>query len=633
MGFGWSIICKVEHMKKRILIGSLLVSGFVAAFLAIGSPREVVAADPVKDAELDRVNLIKRVRPAVVAIYMKDFSRDPRGSVAGGGSGVIIDKEGYCLTNFHVVDGGGQITPTFVCGLPNGELYDAVTVGTDRGGDTALIKLIPKNPGDTFPFAELGDSDSLKPGDWTLNMGNAQLLSTDFTPSVSFGLVSGVNRYADFGFAEHTDAIQYDTSANQGNSGGPMFNSKGQVIGLVFGGAPGKRGAFNTGIGYGLPINMAKNFLGHMRAGMFSDHATLGATVATQSDEESDIVRMTVNQVLEESDIFRRGIAEGDEILNFNGRAVTNVNQFKSALGIYPKEWRLPLTYRRGNEKKEMLVRLMGLTPTVKKKDGPGAPQQPPRTKAFGAGAKFWEERKGFANYYFNRQSRDGLLADAKKLGDFSTLTGDWVWTGTFDREMRGGDFLIKIADVPDPANPKVVNPEVTFALGTASYKLNPIKDGLTEAELSDPPFSGGLMMAFYQYRHFLNLGAKASEGDKCSHAGVEPVYLMPADGSKPKKFQDARVMAEVIRGEHAAVPTKWYYYKAALNPAHKDKPLYPDGTLFAAEITVAGGQDPCELYFSDFKEVGGRQIPHRVEVRNGDKRFAMFNVKATSMK
>ena len=159
----------------------------------------------------------------------------------------------------------------------------------------ALIKLFPKTPGEKFPVAELGDSGTLKAGDWTLIMGNAQLLSTDFTPSVSFGLVSGVGRYSDFGFAEHTDAIQYDTTANQGNSGGPIFNMKGQVVGLVYGGAPGKRGAFNTGIGYGLPINTAKNFLVHMQAGIFCDHATLGATVNTQLSEDGDIARLVVN--------------------------------------------------------------------------------------------------------------------------------------------------------------------------------------------------------------------------------------------------------------------------------------------------------------------------------------------------
>jgi len=364
----------------------------------------VAAADPVKDAELDRVNLIKKVRPAVVAVFMKDFQGDPRGRIAGGGSGVIIDKAGYALTNYHVVAGPGMsgVTPTFACGLPNGEMYDAVTIGCDRTGDVGLIKLFPKKPGEEFPVAELGDSSTLHAGDWTLIMGNAQLLSTDFTPSVSFGLVSGVGRYSDFGFAEHTDAIQYDTTANQGNSGGPIFNMKGQVVGLVYGGAPGKRGAFNTGIGYGLPINTAKNFLGHMRAGIFCDHATLGATVNTQLSEDGDLSRLVVNAVLEESDAFRRGLAEGDEVLNFAGREIRTVNQFKSALGIFPKEWRLPLTYKHTNEKRETLVRLMSYTPAVVRK-GPTGQPEPPKPKAFGEGAKQFEERKGFANYFFNR--------------------------------------------------------------------------------------------------------------------------------------------------------------------------------------------------------------------------------------
>ena len=461
-------------MRKHLLICSLF-AGFGVAIVAIPSGA-IVAADPVKDDEHARVELIRKVRPAVASIFIKEFQSDPRGRVAGGGSGVIIDPEGYCLTNYHVVQAGGMtgVNPSFAVGLPNGKLYNAVTVGCDRTGDVALIKLFPNTPGEKFPVAELGDSDQLRAGDWTLIMGNAQLLSTDFTPSVSFGLVSGTNRYSDFGFAEHTDAIQYDTTANQGNSGGPIINMKGQVVGLVYGGAPGKRGAFNTGIGYGLPINTAKNFLVHMRAGIFCDHATLGATVNTQISEEGDISRLVVNQVLEESDAARRGIAEGDELLNFNGREVRSVNQFKSALGIYPKEWRVPVAYKRGNERKETLVRLMSYTPPViKKAPGPGG-RQPPKPKAWGEGAKYFEERKGFANYYFNKQERARVLAQLKKLADYSNLMGDWAWTGTYEREGRGGDFLAKIAEVKDPANPKNSPRSSRFSLASPITSWNP---------------------------------------------------------------------------------------------------------------------------------------------------------------
>jgi len=613
-------------MRKHLLI--------CAAALAAAP---AFAADPVKDGELDRVKLVQKVRPAVVCVFMKHFAPgDPRGVIAGGGSGVIIDPEGYCLTNYHVVAAEGMtgVTPTFVCGLPNGELYDAVTVGCDRTGDVGLIKLFPRKPGEKFVFAELGDSGALKAGDWTLIMGNAQLLSTDFTPSVTFGLVSGVGRYSDFGFAEHTDAIQYDTTANQGNSGGPIFNMKGQVVGLVYGGAPGKRGAFNTGIGYGLPINTAKNFLTHMRAGIFCDHATLGATVNTQISEEGDIARLVVNQVLEESDAFRRGLAEGDELLNFAGREVRGVNQFKSALGIYPKEWRLPVTYKRGNEKKETLVRLMSYTPPVKKAPTqPGTPP-PPKPKAFGEGAKYFEERKGFANYYFNRLERDRVLATHKKLADYAPLTGEWVWIGTRDRENRGEEFIAKITDAADAADAKQSHPVVTIQFGLVDSKLEPLKEGLTTADLTDPPYTGGLMMAIYQYKRFLTLGPKGSEGDKCNHAGAEPVYMMPADGSKPKRLDDVRVWAEVIRTEHADVVSKWYFYRSDLNPQLKgDMKALPEGALIAAEVYVDRAADPCELYFSEFRDEGGKILPHRIEVRNGDKRYANLNIKAHQMK
>jgi serine protease Do len=611
-------------MRKHLLICAAL--GFIASVSA--------AADPVKDNELDRVKLIQKVRPAVVAVFMKDFQGDPRGRIAGGGSGVIIDAEGYCLTNYHVVAGPGfsGVTPTFACGLPNGEMYDAVTVGCDRTGDVALIKLFPKKAGEKFPFNELGDSSALRAGDWTLIMGNAQLLSTDFTPSVSFGLVSGVGRYSDFGFAEHTDAIQYDTAANQGNSGGPIFNMKGQVIGLVYGGAPGKRGAFNTGIGYGLPINTAKNFLVHMRAGIFCDHATLGATVNTQLSEDGDVSRLVVNQVLEESDASRRGVAEGDEVLNFAGREIRTRNQFKSVLGVYPKEWRLPLVYKRVNEKKETLVRLMSYTPPVVKK-GPAGQPEPPKPKAFGEGAKHFEERKGFANYVFNKLERDRVIAAAKKVADYGMLTGDWVWTGSFEREGRSSDFLFKMEEAKDPADPKNTHPLVTVQLGLADYHLEPQKQGLTTADLVDPPSTGGLMMALYQYKRLLTMGPAGFEGEKCNHAGLEPVYFMPVDGSKPKSIDDVRVWAEVVRTEHLDVPGKWYFYRSDLNPQLAGRHPFPEGALIAAEVTVDRSADPCELYFGNFQDVGGRRVPHSIEVRNGDKRFAMFNVKVQQTK
>ena len=145
------------------------------------------------------------------------------------------------------------------------------------------------------------------------------------------------------GLLEYTDCIQIETSINPGNSGGPLFNMQGELIGINGRGSFEKRGRVNSGVGYAISINQIKNFLGHLHAGIDTDHATLGAAVGTAS-EDSPLAQMVVKQVLDESDAARRGIREGDQLLNFAGRQITSTNQYKNILGIYPKDWRLPLT-------------------------------------------------------------------------------------------------------------------------------------------------------------------------------------------------------------------------------------------------------------------------------------------------
>jgi len=88
-----------------------------------------------------------------------------------------------------------------------------------------------------------------------------------------------------------------------------------------------------------------------------------------------------------------------------------------------------------------------------------------------------------------------------------------------------------------------------------------------------------------------------------------------------------------VIRTEHQDVPAKWYFYRSDLNPQLAGKHPFPEGALVAGEATVDRTNDPCELYFGNFQDEGGRKIPHQMEVRNGDKRFAMFNLKVQQLK
>src|SRR5262249_33057336 len=224
-------------------------------------------------------------------------------------------------------------------------------------------KLLPKKEGQDFPFTPMGDSDKVKAGDWSLAMGNPFLLATDFTPTVTFGLVSGVNRYQypSGTLLEYTDCIQIDTSINPGNSGGPLFSLDAEIIGINGRGSFEKRGRVNSGVGYAISINQIKNFLGHMRAGLDTDHATLGATVGTSETDDEIGNKMQVRWILENCDAHRRGLDVGDELVAFGGRNMTSVNQYKNVLGLFPKGWRVPLVFRRNNDRQEVLVRLMGV--------------------------------------------------------------------------------------------------------------------------------------------------------------------------------------------------------------------------------------------------------------------------------
>ncbi|MGI9456416.1 MAG: S1C family serine protease, partial [Aeoliella sp.] len=149
--------------------------------VAVGVHAEIQPAEAVLEAELQRIKAIERASEATVAIF--------DGTGQGGGSGVLISPDGFVLTNFHVTAPCG---PAMMCGLPNGEIYDAVIVGIDPVGDVALIQLLGR---DDFPTAEWGNSDEVLVGDWVFVAGNPFLLADDFAPSVSYGMVSGVRRY------------------------------------------------------------------------------------------------------------------------------------------------------------------------------------------------------------------------------------------------------------------------------------------------------------------------------------------------------------------------------------------------------------------------------------------------------
>ena len=228
-------------------------------------------------------------------------------------------------------------------------------MGLDPVGDVGLIKLFGR---DDFPAAELADSDEVQVGDWCFTMGNPFLLATDFHPTVAYGVVSGVHRYQypSGTLLEYADCLQVDAAINPGNSGGPLFDAQGRLIGINGRGSFEKRGRVNVGVGYAISINQIKNFLGHLKSGRIVDHATLGARVSTSDDG-----RVLVSDILEHSDAYRRGLRYDDEIVSFAGRPIHSVNALKNLLGIFPKGWRVAMTFRRDDKNVDTYVRLMGV--------------------------------------------------------------------------------------------------------------------------------------------------------------------------------------------------------------------------------------------------------------------------------
>jgi S1-C subfamily serine protease len=602
---------------------ALIVAGVLAATAAAVKAPSADALKKVKEDEAKRVAVIEKVLPSVAAVFAAGGQ--------GGGSGVLISDDGYALTNFHVVQGSG---PIMQCGLPDGVLYNGVVVGIDKVGDVALIKLYPKMDGDKivapkggkFPFAKMGDSDKLKAGDWSLAMGNPFLLATDFKPTVTYGLISGVHRYQGPAgiFLEYTDCIQIDTSINPGNSGGPLFNMDGELVGINGRGSFEKRGRVNSGVGYAISINQIKNFMGHLRAGLDADHASLGAEVRSDSEEGGN-GRMLVAGILEDSDAFRRGLDSGDEVIAFAGRPLASTNHYKNVLGLYPRGWRLPLIFRHETEKKEsvkkeVLVRLSGVQRREleeKKADQPKpGPRPQPRPIPNSPVAKYYQPKKGFTNYYFNLQERKRLLEAFRKHGSFAGL-GPWTLDGTAQVKKAASTFRYVVREVKDTETNET-QIRLSMDVGIINYKLTAIKEGQDIRDMKEPAGSGGLIVALYHYWQFLttddkDLGKIFEDG--FYHGGYEPFYPPPADG-KTVDYKKQRVDCEVIVTGHNGADAKWYFSMA-------------DKTLLGFEILVDKDDDPCEVYLSDYKKVDGRMLPQKMDVFFGNNHYGILNIKS----
>ena len=233
--------------------------------------------------------------------------------VQGQGSGFIIDAEGYIATNNHVVEGASEVTVT----LNSGEQYTATVVGTDPTTDLALLKI---ENGGNLPYVTFGDSDRARVGEWVLAIGNPFGLGG----SATAGIVSARGR--DIRSGPYDDYLQIDAPINSGNSGGPVFNAAGEVIGIntaIFSPNGG-----NIGIGFAIPSNNASRVLEDLRDGGVVSRGYLGISIQDVDEELAEAFSLDqptgalVAEVTPDSAAEKAGIAIGDVIVRINDRDV-----------------------------------------------------------------------------------------------------------------------------------------------------------------------------------------------------------------------------------------------------------------------------------------------------------------------
>jgi len=242
------------------------------------------------------------------------------------GTGFIIDKDGYILTNNHVVE---QTTDIKVL-LANGGEYAAKIIGRDPLTDMALIHITPDQPLEPIEF---GDSDNLEVGDWVIAIGNPYGLGN----TVTAGIVSA--KYRQIGAGVYDNFIQTDTSINPGNSGGPLLNMAGEVIGINT--AILSENGGSVGIGFAIPINMAKDLIPQLRKGKVI-RGWMGVMIQKITPELKVKLDLIDEKGALVSDVFaggpadQAGIQRGDVIISFNGKMINTSNDLPYAVASTP---------------------------------------------------------------------------------------------------------------------------------------------------------------------------------------------------------------------------------------------------------------------------------------------------------
>jgi serine protease Do len=355
----FSPFLKSKTFRLQALAGALVLSGgLVVAALGSVDPANIhlKLADPNESsARLTMAPAANAAMPSVVKISASKVVKTPAGFSGHGdddlfqqffgrqrgrnfpappsshregglGSGVIISPDGYILTNNHVVDGATDVTVT----LPDRREFKAKVIGTDPKTDVAVVKI----EADHLPAITVGDSSKLHIGDEVLAIGNPYGVGQ----TVTMGIVSATGR-AGLGIEDYEDFIQTDASINPGNSGGALVNDRGELVGINTAILSGTSGG-NQGIGFAVPVNLARQVMDQIATHGQVTRAYLGVTIQEVTPALAKTIGLDgprgamVSDVSPNSPAQRAGLQSGDVIVAVNDKPVTESNQLRMDISM-----------------------------------------------------------------------------------------------------------------------------------------------------------------------------------------------------------------------------------------------------------------------------------------------------------
>lgn len=364
-----------------------VMAAFLVAAPALPVAAQSIRPEPVAPREVPAsfADLVEKLSPAVVNISTTQKVKTPQampfgafpfeqlpdtpefepfrqffdrfGQMQGGqpserevtslGSGFIFDANGYVITNNHVIDDADEITVTLV----DDTKLKATVVGRDAKTDLALLKVESKKP---LPFVPLGDSDSMRVGDWVVAIGNPFGLGG----SVTQGIISARQRSINAG--PFDDFLQTDAPINRGNSGGPLFNLKGEVIGIntaIFSPSGG-----SVGIGFAIPAALAKPVIEQLKQFGRTHRGWLGVKIQDVSEEIADSVGLTkaagalILEVAKGGPADKAGLQSGDIITQFNGKDIIEMRHLPRIVAETKIGSKVNVTYWRKNAAKTTTI-------------------------------------------------------------------------------------------------------------------------------------------------------------------------------------------------------------------------------------------------------------------------------------